>query len=138
MIKPTALYYSKEHIWVKVEDNQVRLGITDFAQTTLGEIVFLNLPEEGNSLTINNSFGDVESIKTTSELIAPFNGQILKVNTELEDSPEYVNESPYDQGWMLEVQMDNVDDIQHLMNAKEYEDYVQKENWKESNEHGEL
>ncbi|MEN3772012.1 glycine cleavage system protein GcvH [Priestia megaterium] len=128
MITPTELYYSKDHIWVKVENNRVRLGITDFAQTTLGEIVFLDLPEEGNSLTINNSFGDVESIKTTSELIAPFNGQILKVNTELEDSPEYVNESPYDQGWMLEVQMDNVDDIQHLMGAKEYEDYVQEEN----------
>ncbi|MHC5325551.1 glycine cleavage system protein GcvH, partial [Priestia megaterium] len=111
MITPTELYYSKDHIWVKVEDNRVRLGITDYAQTTLGEIVFLDLPEEGNSLTINNSFGDVESIKTTSELIAPFNGQILKVNTELEDSPEYVNESPYDQGWMLEVQMNNVDDI---------------------------
>ncbi|USL38089.1 MULTISPECIES: glycine cleavage system protein GcvH [Priestia] len=128
MIIPTELYYSKDHIWVKVEDNRVRLGITDYAQTTLGEIVFLDLPEEGNSLTINNSFGDVESIKTTSELIAPFNGQILKVNTELEDSPEYVNESPYDQGWMLEVQMNNVDDIQHLMRAKEYEDYVQEEN----------
>ncbi|WP_322552599.1 glycine cleavage system protein GcvH (plasmid) [Priestia megaterium] len=128
MITPTELYYSKDHIWVKVEDNRVRLGITDFAQTTLGEIVFLDLPEEGNSVTINNSFGDVESIKTTSELIAPFNGQILKVNTELEDSPEYVNESPYDQGWMLEVQMDNVDDIQHLMRAKEYEGYVQEEN----------
>ncbi|QTL52908.1 glycine cleavage system protein GcvH [Priestia aryabhattai] len=128
MVTPTELYYSKDHIWIKVEDNRVRLGITDFAQTTLGEIVFLDLPEEGNSLTINNSFGDVESIKTTSELIAPFNGQILKVNTELEDSPEYVNESPYDQGWMLEVQMDNVDDIQHLMHAKEYEDYVQEEN----------
>ncbi|KOP74032.1 glycine cleavage system protein GcvH [Priestia megaterium] len=128
MITPTELYYSKDHIWVKVEDNRVRLGITDYAQTTLGEIVFLDLPEEGNSLTINNSFGDVESIKTTSELIAPFNGQILKVNTELEDSPEYVNESPYDQGWMLEVQMNNVDDIQHLMRAKEYEDYVQEEN----------
>ncbi|MHC5324883.1 glycine cleavage system protein GcvH, partial [Priestia megaterium] len=111
MITPTELYYSKDHIWIKVEDNRVRLGITDYAQITLGEIVFLDLPEEGNSLTINNSFGDVESIKTTSELIAPFNGQILKVNTELEDSPEYVNESPYDQGWMLEVQMDNVDDI---------------------------
>ncbi|KOP74012.1 MULTISPECIES: glycine cleavage system protein GcvH [Priestia] len=128
MITPTELYYSKDHIWIKVEDNRVRLGITDYAQITLGEIVFLDLPEEGNSLTINNSFGDVESIKTTSELIAPFNGQILKVNTELEDSPEYVNESPYDQGWMLEVQMDNVDDIQHLMRAKEYEDYVQEEN----------
>ncbi|GAB1809191.1 glycine cleavage system protein GcvH [Priestia megaterium] len=128
MITPTELYYSKDHIWIKVEDNRVRLGITDYAQITLGEIVFLDLPEEGNSLTINNSFGDVESIKTTSELIAPFNGQILKVNTELENSPEYVNESPYDQGWMLEVQMDNVDDIQHLMRAKEYEDYVQEEN----------
>ena len=128
MITPTELYYSKDHIWIKVEDNRVRLGITDYAQITLGEIVFLDLPEEGNSLTINNSFGDVESIKTTSELIAPFNGQILKVNTELEDSPEYVNESPYDQGWMLEVRMDNVDDIQHLMRAKEYEDYVQEEN----------
>jgi glycine cleavage system H protein len=127
MITPPELYYSKDHVWVKVEDNRVRLGITDYAQTTLGEIVFLDLPEEGNSLTINNSFGDVESIKTTSELIAPFNGQILKVNTELEDSPEYVNESPYDQGWMLEVQMDNADDIQHLMSAQEYKDYVQEE-----------
>ena len=68
MITPTELYYSKDHIWVKVEDNRVRLGITDYAQTTLGEIVFLDLPEEGNSLTINNSFDDVESIKTTPNL----------------------------------------------------------------------
>ena len=68
MITPTELYYSKDHIWVKVEDNRVRLGITDFAQTTLGEIVFLDLPEEGNSLTINNSFGDVEFIETTPNL----------------------------------------------------------------------
>ncbi|MGM0924083.1 MAG: glycine cleavage system protein GcvH [Bacillota bacterium] len=128
MITPTELYYSKDHIWVKVEDNRIRLGITDYAQTTLGEIVFLDLPEEGNSLTLENSFGDVESIKTTSELIAPFNGQILKVNTDLEDSPEYVNETPYNQGWILEVQMDNVDDIQNLMSAKEYEEYVQEEN----------
>ena len=128
MITLTELYYSKDHIWIKVEDNRVHLGITDFAQTTLGEIVFLDLPEEGNSLTINNSFGDVESIKTTSELIAPFNGQILKINTELENNPEYVNEAPYDQGWMLEVQMDNVDDIQHLIRVKEYEDDVQEEN----------
>ncbi|MFU7592681.1 glycine cleavage system protein H [Priestia sp. RMT2NF4] len=81
MVTPTELFYPKDYIWIKVEDNRVRLGITDFAQTTLGEIVFLDLPEEGNSLTINNSFGDVESIKTTSDLIAPLNGQILKVNT---------------------------------------------------------
>ncbi|MGM0890542.1 MAG: glycine cleavage system protein H [Bacillota bacterium] len=105
--------------------------MTDYVQTTIREIVFLNLPEEGNSLSIENSFGDVESIKTTSELIAPFNGQILKVNTELEDSPEYVNETPYDQGWIIEDQMDNVNDI-HLMSAKEYEDYVHEKKWRES------
>ncbi|MFP3886094.1 glycine cleavage system protein GcvH [Priestia filamentosa] len=122
----TNLYYSKDHIWVDIQDDIVRLGVTDHAQSTLGQIVFLDFPEEGSVLTTDNPFGSIESIKTTSELIAPFSGKVLKVNTELEDNPEYVNESPYDKAWILEVEAENLDSIHNLMSAKEYEDYVQE------------
>jgi glycine cleavage system H protein len=122
----TNLYYSKDHNWVDIRDNIVLLGITNHAQSTLGEIVFLDLPEEGSVLTTDNSFGSIESIKTTSELIAPFSGKVLKVNTELEDNPEYVNESLYDKAWILEVEAKNLDSIHNLMSSEEYEDYVQE------------
>ncbi|MCY7621927.1 MULTISPECIES: glycine cleavage system protein GcvH [Bacillus] len=120
------MYYSKEHLWVKVDvdNNIVTLGITDYAQSTLGEIVFLELPEMGTSTVKGTSFGSIESVKTTSELFSPINGQIIEVNTELEDSPEFVNESPYDKGWLLKVKVSNTEEIKELLNAEEYDNYV--------------
>ena len=93
---PKDLRYSKEHEWVRVEDGKVRVGITDFAQSELGDIVFVELPEVGTEVTAGEPFGSVESVKTVSELYAPVSGKVIEVNEELEDNPEYVNESPYD------------------------------------------
>ncbi|MGY3837507.1 glycine cleavage system protein GcvH [Bacillus atrophaeus] len=118
------MYYSKEHLWVKVDNSIATLGITDYAQSTLGEIVFLELPEVGTSTVKDASFGCIESVKTTSELFSPINGQIIEVNTELEDSREFVNESPYDKGWLLKVKVSNTEEIKELLNAEEYDNYV--------------
>ncbi|WP_342490105.1 glycine cleavage system protein GcvH [Bacillus sp. FSL R5-0443] len=118
------MYYSKEHLWVKADNSIATLGITDYAQSTLGEIVFLELPEMGTSTVKDARFGSIESVKTISELFSPINGQIIEVNTELEDSPEFVNESPYDKGWLLKVKASNTEEIKELLNAEEYDNYV--------------
>lgn len=93
---PKELKYSEEHEWVRVEGNKAYIGITDFAQSELGDIVFVELPEDGDDVEKDQPFGSVESVKTVSELYAPLSGKILEVNTELEDAPELVNESPYE------------------------------------------
>ena len=103
MNTPKELRYSKEHEWVRVEGDNVRIGITDFAQSELGDIVFVELPEVGTELTANEPFGSVESVKTVSELYAPVSGTVVEVNEALNDNPEYVNESPYDKAWMIVV-----------------------------------
>jgi len=100
---PKELKYSEEHEWVKVEGNRVRIGITDFAQSELGDIVFVELPEVGDEVEADEPFGSVESVKTVSELYAPISGKVVEVNDELDDSPEFVNESPYEKAWMIVV-----------------------------------
>ena len=96
------LRYSKEHEWVKVEGTTMIIGITDFAQSELGDIVFVELPEVGDTITLNEPFGSVESVKTVSELYAPVSGTVVKVNEELSDNPEYVNESAYEKAWICQ------------------------------------
>src|SRR5690625_7573915 len=100
MSLPMDLYYSQEHIWVKKEGNQVRIGVTEYGQDELGDIVFVELPEVGEELVADEPFGSVESVKTVSELYAPISGKILEVNEELEDNPEFINESPYEKAWI--------------------------------------
>ncbi|WP_124728164.1 glycine cleavage system protein GcvH [Staphylospora marina] len=122
---PKELLYSKEHEWVlKLEDGRVRIGITDFAQSELGDIVFVELPETGTELTANEPFGSVESVKTVSELYAPVSGKVVEVNGALEESPENVNESPYGDGWMIVVEMSNPSDLEQLLSAEDYEKLV--------------
>lgn len=121
MDTPKELKYSKEHEWVKEEDGKFRIGITAFAQDELGDIVFVELPEEGEEITAGESFGSVESVKTVSELYAPVSGTILEVNEELEDSPEYVNESPYEKAWMIVVEPSDTSEIDALMSAEDYD-----------------
>lgn len=122
------LLYSREHEWVrKLEDNKVRIGITDFAQDQLGDIVFVELPEVGDELTVDESFGSVESVKTVSELYAPVSGKVLKVNGALEESPENVNDSPYEDGWMIVVEMSDPAELDQLMDAGKYEAIVSEE-----------
>lgn len=121
---PVELRYSKEHEWVKVEGNKATVGISHFAQNELGDIVFVELPEVGDTVTINESFGSVESVKTVSELYSPITGKIVAVNEELSDSPELVNESPYESAWMIEVELTDPSELDQLLDAAAYESFI--------------
>lgn len=121
---PNELKYSKEHEWVRVEGNKAYIGITDFAQSELGDIVFVELPEAGDELSQNSTFGTVESVKTVSDLYAPVSGKILEVNESLADSPEKVNESPYGDGWMLVVELKDPAEIDSLLSAEQYGEVI--------------
>ncbi|WP_052255727.1 glycine cleavage system protein GcvH [Salinicoccus sp. YB14-2] len=125
MALPNDLKYSEDHEWVKVDGNTVTIGITDFAQGELGDIVFVELPEEGDDLTQGESFGSVESVKTVSELYAPLNGKIVEVNEELEDSPELVNESPYEEAWMVKVELEDTSQLDNLLDADGYKAVIE-------------
>ena len=119
-VTPEGLKYSKEHEWVRVEGSQAVIGITDFAQDELGDIVFVELPTEGTELHVNETFGTVESVKTVSDLFAPVSGKVVKVNAGLEDNPEHVNSSPYEEGWMLVVEMSDASELAALLDAQGY------------------
>jgi glycine cleavage system H protein len=121
---PKELRYTKEHEWVKLEDGKVRVGITDFAQSELGDIVFVELPQVGDEIQMNEPFGSVESVKTVSELYAPISGKVVEVNTELEDSPELVNESPYENAWMIVVEPADSSQLDELLTAEQYEEII--------------
>jgi glycine cleavage system H protein len=118
---PKELRYSEDHEWVKVDGNKARIGITEFAQSELGDIVFMELPEVGTEITIGESFGSVESVKTVSELYSPINGKIVEINEELGDEPQFVNESPYEKGWMIVVELSDDSQIDNLLSAEKYE-----------------
>ncbi|WP_455662238.1 glycine cleavage system protein GcvH [Pradoshia sp.] len=118
------LKYTKEHEWVKQEDGTVRIGITDFAQAELGDIVFVELPEVDDEIKKNEPFGSVESVKTVSELYAPISGKVVAINEELSDSPEFVNESPYDKAWMIIVEPSDSSELDELLNAEQYEEAI--------------
>ena len=120
MSTPKELLYSKEHEWVKVEDGKATIGITDFAQSELGDIVFVELPEVGDEVSKDQPFGSVESVKTVSELYAPISGKVVAINEELLDNPEYVNESPYGTAWMITVEVTYDEEVKELMDADAY------------------
>jgi glycine cleavage system H protein len=125
---PKELRYSEEHEWVKQEDsNKVRIGITAFAQDELGDIVFVELPEVGDEITADEPFGSVESVKTVSELYAPVSGKVVEINSELDDSPELVNESPYEKAWMIVVEASNPSELDELMTAEKYEEMIKED-----------
>ncbi|WP_409271194.1 glycine cleavage system protein GcvH [Neobacillus sp. SCS-31] len=122
MSTPKDLRYSEEHEWVKVEGEKVRIGITHFAQSELGDIVFVELPEVGDEITADEPFGSVESVKTVSELYAPISGKVVEVNEDLSDSPEFVNESPYEKAWMIVIEPSDMSEIEKLMTAEQYDE----------------
>lgn len=122
MNTPKELRYSEEHEWVKSEGEKVRVGITEFAQSELGDIVFVELPEVGDTVTADEPFGSVESVKTVSELYAPVSGKVIEVNEELNDSPEFVNESPYEKAWMVVIELSDASELDNLMTAEKYEE----------------
>lgn len=117
---PDHLLYTKEHEWVRMEGNTAYIGITDFAQSELGDIVFVELPDIGATIQSGETFGTVESVKTVSDLYAPITGKVVKVNAELNDTPEKVNEQPYEGGWMIAIEVDGTE-VQGLLSAKEYQ-----------------
>lgn len=124
---PKDFKYSEEHEWVKVEGDKIRIGITDFAQSELGDIVFVELPEVGDEIEADEPFGSVESVKTVSELYAPISGKVVEINEELEDSPEFVNESPYEKAWMIIVEPSDASEVDNLMTAEKYEEMISED-----------
>ncbi|MBO2531633.1 glycine cleavage system H protein [Planifilum fulgidum] len=125
---PSELKYSEEHEWLKVEgEGRARIGITDFAQSELGDIVFVELPEVGDEVTAGEPFGSVESVKTVSELYAPVSGKVVEVNEALADSPENVNTSPYGDGWMIVVEMSDPSQVDQLLTAEQYKETISED-----------
>lgn len=117
---PEKLLYTKEHEWVKKEDGQVTIGITDFAQSQLGDIIFLELPEVGQKIVSGEPFGEIEAVKTVSELYAPINGTVIEINEDLEDDPDNINQDCYGSGWIIKVELDGALDKDNLLNHKDY------------------
>lgn len=124
---PEDLKYSTEHEWARREGDLVRVGITDFAQDALGDVVYVDLPEVGSELKAGQSFGEVESTKSVSDLFAPISGTVVERNEQLADSPEIVNRSPYDEGWMVLVQPTDPSKLETLLDAAAYRDLTEKE-----------
>ena len=121
---PSELKYTKDHEWLKMEGNVAVVGITDFAQNALGDIVFINLPQEGDAVTAGESFGDVESVKAVSDVMSPVSGTISAVNTDLEDAPENLNSDPYG-SWIIKIE--GISDTEDLMDAAAYEAFCAEE-----------
>ena len=124
MDTPDNLYYTDDHEWLRVEDGTATVGITDFAQSELGDIVFVELEPEGTELGKDDVFGTVEAVKTVSELYMPVSGTITVVNADLELSPEVVNDDPYGEGWMAKIELENPAEVEALMDAEAYEQFT--------------
>jgi len=122
---PDELSYTEEHEWVLVEDDVASIGITDFAQDSLGDIVFVELPEVGATVEVGKPFGVVESVKAVSDIYAPVTGEIVEVNEELPDAPETVNTSPYEDAWMIKVKLADTSELDALMSADDYKEFIQ-------------
>ena len=124
---PEDLHYSKDHEWVRVEGDVAVVGITDYAQNSLGDVVYVELPKAGEEFAANESFGSVESVKAVSEVFSPVSGAVADVNEALNDEPEKVNGDPYGEGWMIKVRMSNSGEVDSLLTAAEYEDFTKAE-----------
>jgi glycine cleavage system H protein len=127
IVYPADLKYDKEHEWVRVEGDVAFVGISDFAQDQLGEVVYVDLPTAGDDLVAGETFGEIESVKSVSELYAPVTGAVIEVNSDLDKSPESINSDPYGAGWMVKVALADPSQIDGLMSADEYESFVASE-----------
>jgi glycine cleavage system H protein len=117
---PANLKFTKDHEWIKVEGNEALVGITDYAQSELGEIVFVELPGVGDNISKESTFGSVEAVKAVSDLFMPVSGEVLEVNAELEDKPELINEDPYGAGWMIRIALKDAAEMNGLLSAEAY------------------
>ena len=118
------LSYTNDHEWIKIDGNTALVGITDFAQSELGDIVFIEVETIGEDLNKNEVFGTVEAVKTVSDLFIPVSGKVLEFNSALEDNPELVNESPYEEGWIVKMEISNLDEISDLLDSKAYKSLI--------------
>tara|TARA_B100001057_G_C22605277_1_gene854397 strand:+ start:97 stop:474 length:378 start_codon:yes stop_codon:yes gene_type:complete len=121
---PVELKYTKDHEWVRIEGDEAVIGITDFAQSELGDIVFVEVETEGESFESEEIFGSVEAVKTVSDLFMPLSGEVLSFNSELEDAPEVVNSDPYGEGWMIRVKISDKSEVDTLLSAEQYKDLI--------------
>ena len=121
---PAELKYTEDHEWIKVEGDVATVGITDFAQGELGDIVYVEIKTEGDTIDASEVFGTVEAVKTVSDLFMPLSGEIIEVNENLEDSPEKVNDSPYEDGWMIKIKMSDMSQVDGLMSADTYQSHI--------------
>ena len=124
---PEGLYYSKDHEWLKVEGETATVGITDHAQSALGDVVYVELPKAGETFGAHETFGSVESVKAVSELFLPVAGEVTEVNESLQDEPEKVNTDPYGDGWMIRVRLSDRGAVDGMLSAAEYEDYIKSD-----------
>ncbi|HXG64145.1 MAG TPA: glycine cleavage system protein GcvH [Blastocatellia bacterium] len=124
---PEELSYTKDHEWIRVSGNRATVGITDHAQQQLGDVVYVELPKAGDNFEENEPFGSVESVKAVSEIYMPVAGSVVEVNSSLNDAPEKVNQDPYGEGWMIVIEMKNPSQVDALLTAAEYEDYIKEE-----------
>lgn len=123
---PEELKYTEEHEWTLLEGDLVSVGITDFAQDQLGDVVFVELPEVGERVDTGKAFGVVESVKAVSDIYAPLSGEIVEVNTDLPDAPETVNNSPYEDGWMIRIKPDDLSELDGMMDAAAYQAFIEE------------
>ena len=126
-IVPEDLHYSKDHEWVRVDCGEAVIGITDYAQNSLGDVVYVELPKTGEEFAAHQSFGSVESVKAVSEVFTPVAGEITKINESLAEEPEKVNADPYGDGWMIRLKMESPLEVDSLLTAAEYEDFTKAE-----------
>jgi glycine cleavage system H protein len=124
---PSDLKYDKEHEWIRVEGDVAVVGISHFAQDQLGEVVYVDLPSVGDTVTAGDTFGEIESVKSVSELFSPVSGEVVAVNDALDSAPETINEDPYGSGWMIEVKMSDPSETTGLMAAEDYQAFVESE-----------
>jgi len=125
MSYPTDYLYSKDHEWVRVEGDLCVLGITEFAQKELGEVVFVEMPEVGEVFNSHDELGTIESVKAVAEVYSPVAGEVIEVNDTVVDDPELLNDDPHGEGWLIKLRFSSADDLKSLMNAEKYEEYVQ-------------
>lgn len=123
---PNDLLYTKDHEWARVEGKLATIGVTRFAVDQLGDVTQVDLPKEGESISQGDVFGSVESVKAVSDLFAPLSGKVVKVNSPLSESPEYVNEDPYDEGWMIQIELGKPEETKALMDAETYQDFLKE------------
>ncbi len=121
---PKDLMYSKDHEWIKFDNNVVTIGISDFAQSELGDIIFVELPEIGRELEKDEPFGTIEAVKTVTDLLAPVAGKVIEINNKIEDSPEFVNEDCYGKGWFIKIRIDNQSGKDKLLNSEDYQTII--------------